>query len=170
MATKRVPTSTTSWGLSGGVAFDVVLCVEVTRLFRKPLEAEVLIDLVWSKKTSFHTILTTRGGYYDLHTSAGRKAVRDAVNAAAGESDNISDRVRLKKGALARRGKPNGGRRAYGYVADGITVRESEAVIIREMTKRPMAGRRSGPSWQSSTNEGCRPPRARSGTSPPSSK
>lgn len=123
-----------------GSGVDVILCVEVTRLFRKPLEAEVLIDLVWSKKTSFHTILTTRGGYYDLRTSAGRKAVRDAVNAAAGESDNISDRVRLKKGALARRGKPNGGRRAYGYAADGVTIVEHEAAIIREIAKRLIAG------------------------------
>lgn len=65
---------------------DIILCVEVTRLFRKPLEAETLIDLVWTKRTSFHTVVTTRGGYYDLRTSAGRKAVRDAVNAAAGES------------------------------------------------------------------------------------
>ncbi|MFD8318493.1 recombinase family protein [Kitasatospora purpeofusca] len=80
---------------------DVILCVEVTRLFRKPLEAEALIDLVWSKKTSLHTIVTTRGGYYDLRTSVGRKAIRDAVNTAAGESDNISDRVRSKKAAQA---------------------------------------------------------------------
>lgn len=33
----------------------VILCVEVTRLFREPLEAEALIGLVSMKKTSFHT-------------------------------------------------------------------------------------------------------------------
>jgi DNA invertase Pin-like site-specific DNA recombinase len=119
---------------------DVILCVEVTRLFRKPLEAEVLVDLVWSKSTSFHTIVTTRGGYYDLRTSAGRKAVRDAVNAAAGESDNISDRVRLKKAALARKGKPNGGRRVYGYAKDQITQVPEEVEILHEAAKRVMTG------------------------------
>jgi len=119
---------------------EIILCVEVTRLCRKPLEAETLIDLVWSKKTSFYLVATTRGGYYDLRTSAGRKAVRDAVNAAAGESDNISDRVRVKKAAMARKGKPNGGRRAYGYGRDGVTIVEQEATIIREIVDRVLAG------------------------------
>lgn len=123
---------------SSGV--DIILCVEVTRLFRKPLEAEVLIDLVWTKRTSFHTVVTTRGGYYDLRTSAGRKAVRDAVNAAAGESDNISDRVRVKKAALARRGMPNGGRRPYGFEPDHITHRETEVTVMREMADRLIKG------------------------------
>lgn len=119
---------------------DVILCVEVTRLFRKPLEAETLIDLVWTKKTSFHTVVTTRGGYYDLRTSAGRKAVRDAVNAAAGESDNISDRVRVKKGALARKGMPNGGRRPYGFEPDHIAHREAETAVMRDMADRIIRG------------------------------
>src|SRR5436305_5547556 len=115
---------------------EIILCVEVTRLFRKPLEAEVVIDLVWTKKTSFHTVVTTRGGYYDLRTSVGRKGLRDAVNTAAGESDNISDRVRSKKGAMARKGLPNGGRRPYGFEEDQITHRAAEISILREMADR----------------------------------
>lgn len=119
---------------------DVITCVEVTRLFRKPLEAEVLIDLVWSKKTSFHTVVTTRGGYYDLRTSAGRKALRNEVNAAAGESDGISDRVRAKEGALARKGMPNGGRRPYGFESDHIRHRDAEIKVMQEQADRLMAG------------------------------
>ena len=119
---------------------DVILCVEVTRLFRKPLEAEVLIDMVWTKKTTFHTVVTTRGGYYDLRTSTGRGALRDAVNKAAGESDNISDRVRDKKAALARKGKPNGGRRPYGFEPDHIAHRASEVEVVREMATRIIDG------------------------------
>lgn len=119
---------------------DVILCVEVTRLFRKPLEAEVLIDMVWTKKTTFHTVVTTRGGYYDLRTSTGRGALRDAVNKAAGESDNISDRVRDKKGAMARKGMPNGGRRPYGFEANHIAHREEEAAVIRLMASRIIGG------------------------------
>jgi len=124
---------------------DVILCVEATRLFRKPLEAEILIDLVWSKKTSFYLVATTRGGYYDLRTSVGRKALRDAVNAAAGESDNISDRVRAKKAALARRGMPNGGRRPYGFEADHIAHRPEEIKVMHEMADRVIKG--ESPNW-----------------------
>lgn len=127
-------------GLVRGSEVDIILCVEVTRLFRKPLEAEVLIDLVWSKKTSLHTIVTTRGGYYDLRTSAGRKAVRNEVNAAAGESDGISDRVRAKKAALARKGMPNGGRRPFGFEADHIAHKEAEKIIWLEGCNRLLAG------------------------------
>ncbi|HEY3870859.1 MAG TPA: recombinase family protein, partial [Actinocrinis sp.] len=119
---------------------EVILCVEVTRLFRKPLESEALIDLVWTKKTTFHTVVTTRGGYYDLRTSTGRGALRDAVNKAAGESDNISDRVRDKKGAMARKGKPNGGRRMYGFEKDQTTHRAEEVKVIREMADRVVKG------------------------------
>ena len=119
---------------------QVIVCVEVTRLFRKPLEAEVLIDLVWTKKTTFHTVVTTRGGYYDLRTSAGRKALRNEVNAAAGESDGISDRVRAKKGALARKGMPNGGRRPYGFEPDHIKHRDAEVKVMQEQADRLMAG------------------------------
>jgi DNA invertase Pin-like site-specific DNA recombinase len=123
---------------SSGV--EVILCVELPRLFRKPLESETLIDLVWTKKTSFHTVVTTRGGYFDLRTSVGRGALRDAVNKAAGESDNTSDRVRSKKGALARRGMPNGGRRPYGFELNHIDHRKSETAVMLEMADRLIKG------------------------------
>jgi site-specific DNA recombinase len=119
---------------SSGV--DVVLCTQATRFTRWPLEAEVVIDLVWRKQTSFHTILTTRGGYYDLRTSAGRKAFRNEITAAAGESDQNSDSARVKKAALARKGMPNGGRRAYGFEPNGIDHRESEIAVMYEMADR----------------------------------
>lgn len=99
-----------------------------------------MIDLVWTKRTTFHTVVTTRGGYYDLRTSAGRKALRDAVNAAAGESDNISDRVKVRKATLARRGMPNGGRRPYGFEPDQIAHRGSEIAVIREVADRIIKG------------------------------
>ncbi|MFC5664823.1 recombinase family protein [Kitasatospora misakiensis] len=124
---------------------DVILCIEVTQPFRKPLEAEQLIDLVWSKQTSFHAVVTTRGGYYDLRTSVGRKALRDAVNTAAGESDNISDRVRSKKAAQARQGLPNGGPRAYGFEPDGITHVPHEREVWLEARRRILQG--EGPRW-----------------------
>lgn len=119
---------------------EVLVCTEVTRPFRRPLEAETVIDLVWRKQTSFYLVATSRGGWYDLRTSAGRKGLRDAVNTAAGESDNISDRVRVKKGARAKKGMPNGGRRPYGFEPDQITHRESEIAVMKEMAARLIKG------------------------------
>jgi DNA invertase Pin-like site-specific DNA recombinase len=145
---------------------DVILCVEVTRLFRKPLEAEVLIDLVWTKKTTFHSVVTTRGGYYDLRTSAGRKAVRDAVNAAAGESDNISDRVRVKKAALARKGMLNGGRRPYGFEPYQMTHRDAEVTVMQEMAALLIKASLHGRSSRISTSEVSRQHKAASGPRP----
>ena len=48
----------------------------------------------------------------------------------------------MKRKAIenAEAGKPNGGRRSFGYEADQRTVRESEAVVIREVAGRYLAG------------------------------
>src|SRR6266511_204551 len=50
---------------------------------------------------------------YDLATADGRRHSREAMVAAAGESDKISERVRRGKLRKARRGKPSGGARGY---------------------------------------------------------
>jgi len=41
---------------------------------------------------------------------------------------------------LAQAGLPHGGRRPFGYEDDRLTVRESEAVVIRDMVRRHLAG------------------------------
>jgi hypothetical protein len=57
------------------------------------------------------------------------------------ESDHKSERIRRKHEELAEHGKRSGGgSRAYGYEPDGVTIRESEAVIVRESARRFLAG------------------------------
>lgn len=64
-----------------------VIVYDLTRFSRKPREGERLVDLadrglrVWALS-----------GEYDLMTADGRKQFRDAMNAAAYESDKISER------------------------------------------------------------------------------
>jgi site-specific DNA recombinase len=62
------------------------------------------------------------------------------VNNAVLESRKISERVKRKHRARAQAGLTNGGSRRYGYERDGMTVRESEAAIVRECVERSIDG------------------------------
>ena len=77
---------------------------------------------------------------YDLTTPNGKKAFRDAMNAAAYYSDRLSTRVQRGLRLKAMAGDPNGSARRFGFEEDRVTVRQDEADIIREMTNRVLAG------------------------------
>ena len=77
---------------------------------------------------------------YDLRTPNGKKAFRDAINAAAYYSDRLSTRSARGKRLKAIGGEPNGSARPFGFEADLITVREDEAAILRDLTARFLAG------------------------------
>jgi site-specific DNA recombinase len=57
------------------------------------------------------------------------------------ESDNTSTRMRAKKAELAALGKPAGGGRAFCYEDDGVTVRNSEAIVYRRAARDALAGK-----------------------------
>lgn len=59
------------------------------------------------------------------------------------ESANTSLRVRAKFAADASKGLPKAGTRSFGYEVDGITLRPSEADLIRQATEDYLAGKRS---------------------------
>lgn len=81
---------------------DGVMVYDLTRFPRKIMEGERLVDLatngvrVWAL-----------AGEYDLATADGRRHFREAMVAAAGESDKISERV--QRGKLRRARKGSGG-------------------------------------------------------------
>ena len=63
------------------------------------------------------------------------------VGAVAGaESEHKSERIRRQREQAAAAGRFHGGRRSFGYEADGVTVVEAEAVLIREAAGRFLAG------------------------------
>ncbi len=117
---------------------EVVLCTEMTRLYRRLDELLILVRL--AERSSLKRIETTDGFGYYLHTGEGVHAAVASVNNAVLESRKISDRVKRKHRARAEAGLPNGGSRRYGYEIDGMTVREPEAAIIRECVKRSAMG------------------------------
>ena len=108
------------------------------RLHRSPKELERFIDVVEACGAG---VVTVQGGEYDLGTASGRMSARIVGAVARHESEHKSERIRAKMRELKTDGKlTGGGRRPYGYEDDRLTVREHEAVIIRELTRRALSG------------------------------
>jgi site-specific DNA recombinase len=117
-------------GLSGGV-----IVFDLERFSRQPEDGERLI------KAAEHGLLVLDSeSEYDLRTPNGKKAFRDAMNAAAYYSDRLSTRVRRGKRLKALGGKSNATSRSFGFEPDHVTIREAEAGIIRDLTRRFLAG------------------------------
>ncbi len=117
-------------GVSGGfIVFDL------ERFTRQPKDGERMIELA----ARGLGVLDSESEY-DLTTPNGKKAFRDAINAAAYYSDRLSSRARRGKRLKALSGEPNTTTRPFGFEDDFVTVREAEAVIIRELTRRTLAG------------------------------
>jgi len=117
-------------GVTGGV-----IVFDMARFSRRPIEGERLI-----LAAERGMVVLDSEGEYDLNTANGRKTFRDQLNNAAYESDRLSTRVKRGKRIKAARGEPLTSHRPYGFEKDGVTIRETEAVVLREMTARLLAG------------------------------
>jgi site-specific DNA recombinase len=102
------------------------------RLTRHPRELEDLIDLLDAHSIE---VATHIAGDYDLSTPGGRLVARIVGAVARQESEEKSERVKLKMGEIATAGGFKGGRRPYGYEADGVTIVPQEAEAIRLMAE-----------------------------------
>src|SRR3990170_4093290 len=79
--------------------------------------------------------------YVDLSTHDGQLLARILGAVGKKESDDKSRRITRKHQELAQAGRiAGGGTRPYGYEADRRTIRPSEAVVIRELADRVLAG------------------------------
>lgn len=116
---------------------DAVIALTSRRLQRRFREAFDFLDLIEERGIA---VATVKGGTYDLTTADGRRDARRKAIDDQHESEEISERVRDAKADLASQGEWGGGRRPFGYEADGITVRESEADALRWAAKRILAG------------------------------
>lgn len=117
---------------------DAVLVWHLDRLSRQPRELEEFFDLCDSVGV---TRLASVSGDINLATHDGQFLARILGAVAKKESDDKSRRIRRKHEELAQAGKvAGGGTRPYGYEADRRTLRESEAVIVRECARRLLAG------------------------------
>lgn len=114
-----------------------VVVYHADRLHRHPRELEDFIDLCQRMGTQLATV----SGDVDLGTHEGQLLARIQGAVARKESDDKSRRTSRKHEELADEGKPSGGgSRPFGYEDDKVTIREDEAEIVRELTRRVLAG------------------------------
>lgn len=117
---------------------DAVVVWHVDRLVRQPRELEQFLDTCDAARI---TKLASVSGDLDLATHDGRLMARMLGAFARKESDDKSRRIRRKAEELAEAGKVGGGgTRPYGFESDRVTIRESEAEVIREAVTRVLAG------------------------------
>ena len=97
------------------------------RLNRSTADADELIEVA---ADGGHIVETARAGTYDLSTATGRKRFRqDAVDAAF-EVDHMTERIEAAKLEAAADGEWLGGRRPFGFKADGVRHKRAEARAI----------------------------------------
>lgn len=114
-----------------------ILCWHTDRLHRSPAELEPFIDLCNPMGVE---IRAYKAGLIDLETASGRMVARIHGAVARHEVEHMIERMRRGKLRAAVEGKFRGGRRAFGFEADGMTHREVEAQAIRDATKRVLSG------------------------------
>jgi hypothetical protein len=120
--------------------FDVLLSYSNSRLTRRPLELEDLIDL--HQRTGIR-ICTIVSGDDDLSTADGRMTARIKANVDAAEAERIGERVSRKARQRKEQGLRSGGFPPYGYRnADGgkLEIDPERADVVREAARRILAG------------------------------
>ena len=117
---------------------DAIIIYHHDRLHRHSGELE---DFLKTCDRAGMTNLITLHGDVDMASADGLLVARIMAAVAANESAAKGRRVRRKILENAREGKgQGGGSRAFGFEDDKVTIRESEAQIIRRLADRFLAG------------------------------
>lgn len=117
---------------------EAIVAGDLDRLVRRPIQLEEFVERCQAAGIRH---LATVGGDVDLGTGDGLLVARIKGAVAADEVDRVRKRVKRKKLELAQAGRPSGGgARPFGFEADKVTVRESEAALIRAAAQRILSG------------------------------
>lgn len=116
--------------------FDVIAARHMDRLLRRLAELESVLERC--RKTG--TAIVTAADGVDASSDGGRLVARILSSVAQGEVERKSARQRSAVAQAAKQGRWCGGRRAFGYEPDGVTVHEDEAVIIKQGYADVLAG------------------------------
>jgi DNA invertase Pin-like site-specific DNA recombinase len=116
---------------------DGVVAYDLDRFARQPTDLERTIRLYNRRPGVFSTVQ----GHIDLGSADGRTLARVMVAFANKSNMDMSRRITRKKRQMAEHGiYGGGGKRAYGYDADRVTVRPDEAKIMQKAAQRVLAG------------------------------
>lgn len=110
---------------SGGV--QVVVAWDLTRLQRNRRDEVRLYELCQRKGAQLSLV---NGADLDFSTAAGRYVADSLGSVARLEIEMKSDRQQRAQIQAAEQGRRVGGRRPFGYEADGMTVRPDEAAAV----------------------------------------
>jgi site-specific DNA recombinase len=131
---------------------DAILAYHQDRLTRRPMEWEQFVELC--DRAGVEQLATVTSDI-NFGNDNGMLVARITAAVAANESSRKSARIKRKILQNVEQGKPNGGAvRPFGYESDRVTVRESEATIIRVLVDRFLAGEsaRSLVTWLNEQN------------------
>jgi DNA invertase Pin-like site-specific DNA recombinase len=113
-----------------------VLAWKVDRIGRRTADVVSLVDRL---RRAGGFVATCDG--LDSSTPVGKSVVQVASIFAELESENTSSRTRRAKLEAARQGRPSGGgRRAFGYTPDGMSLKPTEAKAIARAADDVLAG------------------------------
>jgi site-specific DNA recombinase len=116
--------------------FDIIVSRHMDRLLRRIAELEIVLERCQAANVS---IVTAADGV-DTSTDGGRLVARILSSVAQGEVERKGARQRSAAIQAAKQGRWVGGRRAFGYEADGITICEAEAALIKQGYADVLAG------------------------------
>lgn len=116
---------------------DAVIAWHSDRLHRRPVELEEFLGVVEERGVALRTV---RAGEVDLSTPSGRAIARTLGAWSRHEVEHAAARITRAKTQAAAEGRFRGGRRAFGYEADGMTVRPAEARTVQDATTRVLVG------------------------------
>jgi hypothetical protein len=116
--------------------FDVIVARHMDRLLRGLSELESTLEHCQRAGVA---IVTASDGV-DTSTDGGRLVARILSSVAQGEVERKGSRQRSAAIQAAKQGRWVGGRRPFGYEKDGVTIRETEATMIKQAYADILAG------------------------------
>ncbi len=119
---------------------DVIVSRHLDRLLRRLAELEHLLAVA----EPHGTVIVTASDSIDTSTDGGRLTARILASVAQGEVERKSARQRSAVAQAAAQGRWVGGRRAFGYEPDGMTLRPDEAAAVAEAYRALLAGESLG--------------------------
>jgi site-specific DNA recombinase len=116
---------------------DVIVAYSTSRLTRRPMEFERLIELAEKGLR----IVVVKSGDLDLNTARGRRRARDDAARDAEYAEELSELAKRERQQRREQGRWNGGPRPFGWEKDGMTPRPGEQQLIRDAAALVLAGR-----------------------------